>query len=276
MALADTTAAREPAARTGPYSPAQRALAMACGLVCHSVFAAAIACMIASLATGLVHGRGPFEGSIAVVANLLLALQFPLLHSWLLSERGSRWLVRLGPPSLGRDLATTSFAAVASVQLLVTFGLWSPSGHVWWRAEGPLLGVSLALYAGSWGLLLKAMWDAGLDLQSGFQGWGAVVRNRRPRWKPFPTRGLYRYTRQPIYLAFALTLWTGPVWTPDRLGLALGWTAYCLLGPRLKERRVLRREGDRYRLYQALVPYWLPRWRRGGLPDGVAPPPAAR
>jgi methanethiol S-methyltransferase len=52
--------------------------------------------------------------------------------------------------------------------------------------------------------------------------------------------------RQPIYVAFALTLWTVPVWTPDQLALALSLTAYCLLAPRLKERRFAARYGDRF------------------------------
>jgi protein-S-isoprenylcysteine O-methyltransferase Ste14 len=162
------------------------------------------------------------------------------------------------------------------VQLLVTFGLWAPSHVVWWRAEGMALVASLALYAGSWLLLLWAMIEAGLDLQSGFRGWGAVVRNRVPRWKPFPTHGLHRHTRQPVYVAFFLTLWTGPVWTPDRLLLALVWAAYCVLGPRWKEGRILRFEDDRYRRYQAQVPYWLPRLRAArSLAERAAVPSSA-
>lgn len=60
-------------------------------------------------------------------------------------------------------------------------------------------------------------------------------------------------------MAFALTLWTVPVWTPDQLALALSYTAYCLLAPRLKERRFAARYGDRFRRYQATVDYVLPR-----------------
>jgi methanethiol S-methyltransferase len=60
-------------------------------------------------------------------------------------------------------------------------------------------------------------------------------------------------------VAFALTLWTVPVWTPDQLALALTLTAYCLLAPRLKERRFAARYGDRFHRYRAAVPYVLPR-----------------
>lgn len=254
------------ATRERPYSSYQRAVALAYGIVCHALFGIAIATMIVSIFTGLSWGIGSFEGRAAWVANLLLVVQFPLLHSWLLSARGRAFLDRMAPLGLGRDLGTTSYATISSLQLLATFGLWSPSGIVWLHAEGAVLLVSTGLYAGSWLLLLKAMSDAGLDLQSGFRGWGAVVRNRRPRWKPFPTHGLYRFTRQPVYVAFFLTLWTAPLWTPDRLLLAAGWSLYCGIGPLFKERRCLRFEGERFHRYQSLVPYWLPSPRARSIP----------
>lgn len=49
-----------------------------------------------------------------------------------------------------------------------------------------------------------------------------------------PTHGLFRVIRQPIYVAFALTLWTVPVLTPDQSVLAVTFTAYCLLVPPTK------------------------------------------
>jgi methanethiol S-methyltransferase len=74
-----------------------------------------------------------------------------------------------------------------------------------------------------------------------------------------PTLGLFRLIRQPIYVAFALTLWTVPVWTPDQFVLATAFTAYCLLAPRLKERRFAARYGAQFETYRADVPYVLPR-----------------
>jgi protein-S-isoprenylcysteine O-methyltransferase Ste14 len=58
-----------------------------------------------------------------------------------------------------------------------------------------------------------------------------------------------------------LTLWTVPVWTPDQLALAVSLTAYCLLAPRLKERRFAARYGERFERYRAEVPYALPTLR---------------
>jgi len=52
--------------------------------------------------------------------------------------------------------------------------------------------------------------------------------------------GLFRVTRQPIYVSFALTLWTVPTWTPDQLVIAVVLTAYCLFAPLFKEARYRR------------------------------------
>ena len=114
-------------------------------------------------------------------------------------------------------------------------------------------------YAASWLILLKASFDAGAEVQSGALGWMSLVARIRPVFPDMPTRGLFRLIRQPIYVAFALTLWTVLVWTPDQLALAIGFTAYCLLAPRLKERRFAARYGARFDRYRAAVPYALPR-----------------
>ena len=77
-----------------------------------------------------------------------------------------------------------------------------------------------------------------------------------------PTTGLFRVIRHPIYVAFALSTWNVPVWTPDQLGLALGLTLYCLMAPRLKECRLGRGYGARFAAYKQRVPYAIPAlWR---------------
>jgi hypothetical protein len=156
-------------------------------------------------------------------------------------------------------LATTTYAIIASVQLLALFALWTPSGIVWWRAEGAAFWAVSTAYAASWLLLLKASFDAGAEVQSGALGWMSLLARIRPVFPDMPTQGLFRLIRQPIYVAFALTLWTVPVWTPDQLVLATCFTAYCLLAPRLKERRFAARYGARFDQYRAAVPYALPR-----------------
>ena len=122
-------------------------------------------------------------------------------------------------------------------------------------------------YAASWLILLKASFDAGAEVQSGALGWMSLVARIRPVFPDMPTRGLFRLIRQPIYVAFALTLWTVLVWTPDQLALAIGFTAYCLLAPRLKERRFAARYGALFDQYRRDVPYAVPRLRKKGQTD---------
>ena len=117
---------------------------------------------------------------------------------------------------------------------------------------------SLILYAASWLFLLLAMYDADISLQSGLKGWFAVVRNRKPAFDVFPQRRTFAICRQPIYLAFALILWTAPVWSLDRVLFAAAWTLYCVIGPLRKEARYLHFYGDRYRAYQQKVAYFIP------------------
>lgn len=222
-------------------------------------FAMAVAAMMFGLASGMTLGIGRVLPPWSLAANAALALQFVVPHSWLLSRRGTAALAGLAPRGIGGPLSTTTYVLVVSLQVTALFVLWTPSGIVWWRAQGPLRVVILAADVGAWLLLLKAIWDAGIEVQTGLLGWLSVLRGRRPVYPPMPEGGLFRRIRQPIYLAFALTTWATPVWTPDQLAVAVTLTAYCALGPLLKEARLRRRFGERFDAYRAATPYWVPR-----------------
>ncbi len=237
------------------------------GACCHGCFVAGVATMMIMMFFGMSRSFGVLHAPWSYLANALLLAQFPLLHSMLLSRRGRAVLGRLAPHGLGGRLATTTYALIASVQVWLLFALWSPSGTVWWRASGFLFGVLCCLYAVAWLLLLKSIIDAGFALQTGLLGWRAVARHRTPIYPPMPATGLFRLCRQPIYVAFALTLWTAPTITPDQLVVSLVLTAYCLVGPLFKEARFARQFGEPFARYQQNVPYWLP-WprRRAAVP----------
>jgi protein-S-isoprenylcysteine O-methyltransferase Ste14 len=247
------------AALRPPPGAGRIALALAMGAACHLTFAAGVLAMIVAMFFGMSQSLGSVPWPWAALANAALIVQFPLAHSALLTGPGGRFLARLIPGPHGATLATTTYALIASAQLLALFALWTPSGIVWWRAEGALFWVITAAYGASWLLLLKASFDAGAEVQSGALGWMSLMARIRPIFPDMPTLGLFRLIRQPIYVAFALTLWTPPVWTPDQFVLAVSYTAYCLLAPRLKERRFAARYGDRFARYRAAVPYALPR-----------------
>ena len=246
----------------------RKAVALTYGGLCHGLFVLAVAVMIYEMFFGLSRSWGALHGRWRWIANGVLLLQFPIVHSFLLARPGRRVLRALAPAGLGSDLATTSYVIVASIQILLLFGLWSPGGVIWWQAQDAMLAVMTMLYAAGWILLLKSMFDAGITLQTGSLGWWAVLRDKTPAFPPLPTGGLFRLCRQPIYLSFTITLWTVPTWTPDQFVLAVVLTAYCLIGPLFKEARFSRVFGSEFEAYRARYPYWLPfsrQWKGPGL-----------
>lgn len=240
------------------YTTAQRYTALIYGLVSFALFLSSVVVMMVSLYHGLSTGFVALSGVSAWAVNVLLLMQFALGHSWLLSEKGRRFMTKLAPLGLGKPLSTTIFAGLASIQLLLVFLLWSPSAVMWAAPEGWAMNLLTAAYIGSWLLLGKSMSDAGLEIQMGFLGWRSVWTNREPMYRPFTRGGLFKWVRQPIYLSFTLILWTAPVWTPDHLVLAVLWTVYCYVAPFIKEKRYQQWYGDAFARYQKRVPYWNP------------------
>ena len=246
-----------------PRGPKRIAVALGFGFLVHSVFVLAVLAMIVGMYFGMSRGLGSVPWPYAFVANTFLLLQFPFTHSVLLTERGSRWLSRLIPGQLGTErlgtiLSTTNYAVIASFQLLLLFAFWTPSGIVWWQAEGVSYYTLMCCYALSWLLLMKASFDAGAEVQSGALGWMSLLQNIKPVFPDMPTTGLFRVIRQPIYVAFTLTLWTVPTWTPDQLVLAITLSTYCLSAPLLKERRFQKQYGERFAAYKRRTPYAIP------------------
>ncbi len=239
------------------------AVAFAYGIICHVIFAASVLAMVVAMYFGMSESLGRLAYPWALVVNAVLLLQFPLAHSFLLSNRGRGLLAKLAPEPFARTLSTTTYAVIASVQLLLLFALWTPSGIIWWQAEGAALYALCAAYAAAWLLLGKASVDAGAEVQSGALGWMSLAQDIAPKFPPMPTRGLFRIIRQPIYLSFALTLWLVPVWTPDQLAVAVTLTAYCVAAPVLKERRFARIYGADFDAYQRSVPYMCPHFANG-------------
>ena len=228
------------------------------GITCHLTFAIAVIAMIYHMFYGMQKSFGNFEGTLAIVANGALIIQFPLVHSFLLSKRGQKLLNFLGPKNVARSLATTSFTIIASMQLLFLFMFWSPSKIVY-EMPYEFLGYILPiLYFISWILLIIATIDAGFEVQSGALGWVSVLANRKPIFPPLPKKGLYSMIRHPIYASFFLAVITVPSWTADQLVVSLILGAYCIFAPILKDRRLMKRYGDEYLKYKNITPYMIP------------------
>ena len=246
-------------------------IALLWGGICHILFAGAVLAMVIGMWFGMSRAQGTVPYPWSWIANCLLLLQFPLVHSLLLTGMAQRFLGRLAPGKTGATLSTTTFAIIASIQLLALFVWWTPSGIIFWQAGGWALWLIATLYTLSWLFLVKASWDAGAEVQSGVLGWMSLIRGVKPHYPPMPVTGTFQFIRHPIYLAFALTTWTVPTWTPDQLLLASVLTLYCALGPLAKEWRFQRRYGADWQRYKLNTPFWIPRLRKTkhGNPNGL-------
>jgi protein-S-isoprenylcysteine O-methyltransferase Ste14 len=228
------------------------------GITCHFLFAIAVIAMIFHMFYGMQKSFGNFEGPLAIISNGALIVQFPLMHSFLLSKRGQNLLNLLGPKNLANSLTTTSFTIIASLQLLCLFMFWSPS-KIMYEMPFEFLGFILpTLYFVSWILLIVATIDAGLEVQSGALGWVSVLTNRKPVFPPLPTKGLYSVIRHPIYASFFFAVITVPTWTADQLVVSVILGGYCIFAPILKDRRLMKRHGDEYLRYKNITPYMIP------------------
>ena len=73
------------------------AIAITYGLACHAAFALAVGTMMVAMYHGTSVGLGTLQGPWNWLANAILVLQFPLLHSFLLTPFGRALMVRLAP-----------------------------------------------------------------------------------------------------------------------------------------------------------------------------------
>ena len=233
-------------------------LAILYGLVCHGIFLMAGAVMFITILTGFQFSAGSLEGLSAVAINFLLLIQFPLGHSFFLSNSGMKALEIFAPKSYAKTLRTTVYATIASIQLIFLFSLWNFSGVFIWQIESPANIVMIILNLLSWALLSISSIQAGYKVQTGSLGWTSVYLGKKPVFPDMPTRGLFSIIRQPIYLSFSLVLWTSPVMSLDLFIVALSYSIYCYFGPMLKEKRFQRIYGKRFSEYQKTVPYYVP------------------
>ena len=240
----------------------KRFVALAFGVATHLLFLAAVTVMFVGLYSGMLQPGGHFSWG-RLVWDLALLLNFPVIHSLLLTKVGRKIMTIGGRSKTAGHLSTTTFVLFSSLQLLLVFLCWKSTNLVIWHAPPFARDVAALAFIGSWLMLGKSMWDSDLTLQTGLKGWLAVFRGNRPEYRGFSRSGLYRFCRQPIYLSFLLILLTGPYWTVDRLLIAAVWGSYCYLGALAKERRFARVFGDEFLSYQKEVPFFFPIPRLG-------------
>ncbi len=229
-------------------------------LVCHLSFLVSVFYMAYSLFAGLENGHGSLHGASGVVANLLLLLQFPIVHSVLLTNAGRKILLHFAPRDLNTSIATTLYVTFSSAQLIATFLLWSPSHILLFELSWPIYWISVFLFLISWPVLALSMIEAGPQVQFGWLGWWSNLKRIKPTYPSFAQSGLHRIVRHPIYSSFFCILLFSPIWNLDHLLIIIVWGSYCLVGPLKKERRYQQYYGEAYLQYKNQVPYFIPKF----------------
>jgi protein-S-isoprenylcysteine O-methyltransferase Ste14 len=156
------------------------------------------------------------------------------------------------------------WAAVGSALFLVAApgtvaGLvpWLLTG---WRSTGPplpLVALGALLVAGGAAVLLHAFWR--------FVSEGAGTPAPVAPTEELVVGGLYRYVRNPMYVAVGATI-VGQALLLGRTGLlayaALFWIVVAAFVHGYEEPTLSARYGERYDAYRRAVPAWLPRPKR--------------
>jgi methanethiol S-methyltransferase len=200
-----------------------------------------------------------------LLLNSLLCLLFFTQHS-IMVRRGFRlWLTR----TVRADFHGALYASVSGSCLLILVGLWQPVGTPLWIPSGSLRWAFVAVFlmagAGAWwGSRSLGEFDA-LGVKPALSVFGSRPSTAA---SSFTVRGPYRWIRHPLYFFSLAIIWSGPVFTADRLLHNVLWTIWIVIGAALEERDLVDCFGEAYRSYQQSVPMLLPNSLMPRLPDG--------
>lgn len=221
-----------------------RAFGIVFGLATQAVFALTVWKLFWFLRNG-----GATVGAHWAAVDLLLALQFSVLHSALLLPRVRARITAHFPSALYGTL----FCAATCAGLWLAIDFWQCSPRIVWQATGAgALAMRGAFYC-SWLALFYSLSLAGLGYQTGWTTWWYWLRRQRPPRRGLVQQGAYRWLRHPVYLSFLGLIWFTPQMTLDHALLTGVWTVYIGVGSVLKDRRLEFYLGDEYRRYASRV-----------------------
>jgi hypothetical protein len=184
------------------------------------------------------------------LVDSLLALQFAVVHSWLLLPSSRSWIGQWLSPALYGTL----FCAATCAGLWLVFLLWQTAPSSVWNLHGAAAAVTRAAFAASWLGLFYSLSLSGFGYQTGWTQWRYWLRGEPLPRRGVVQRGSFRWLRHPAYLSFLGLVWFTPHMTIDHALLTGTWTLYIFVGSVLKDRRLEFYLGDDYREYAARVP----------------------
>jgi len=196
----------------------------------------------------------PAFGSLLV--DTLLCLLFFIQHSFMVRRRFRVWLTR----TVRSDFHGALYASVSGGCLLLLTLLWQPVGVALWSPPAWIDGtmgiiILAALTVGWWGSRSLGEFDA-LGVKPALATFGGQQQADKT---PFIVRGPYRWVRHPLYLVSLVIIWSGAVFTVDRMLHNLLWTLWIVVGATLEEKDLVACFGESYRDYQRAVPMLVPK-----------------
>ena len=191
----------------------------------------------------------------AIAINIVLVGLFGVQHSVMARPGFKRWWTRIIPEPVERS----TFVLLTCVVFGIMFWQWRPIAGIIWEVEGlPGRVILWALFATGMGIVLLTTF-----LIDHFDLFGLrqvyLHATGKPYTQPrFQVSSFYKYVRHPLLLGFLIAMWSTPRMTVGHLVLALGFTAYILIGIRFEERDLARDHGEIYADYRRRVPMLLP------------------
>ena len=197
------------------------------------------------------HPSGPWTsaGWSAVGIDIALFTLFALHHS-VFARTGIKAQITA---RVSEPLERTTYVWLSSLLFVLTLWAWQPVPGVLWHVTG--VGAWLLRAGFAAGVMLTALAASALDpleLAGIRQAFGWPPRDDRA----LTSTGAYGFVRHPIYLGWALMVWSVPAMTGTRLVFAAVSTLYLVVAIPLEEREMRRTMGRSYNDYARIV-----KWR---------------
>ena len=239
-------------------SPALAKAVFVYGVGAYTVGVSGLVALILATLEILPFTGGPvsIDGTAGRIAfNLGLISLFGIQHAIMARPAFKRRWTQIIPAAAERS----TFVALAGILMGAIVGLWQPLPEVLWAAgDGAPRYALLSLCAFGWAYLLAATFAIDhFELFGLRQVWRGLKGNSTPS-PSFQARFMYRFDRHPIMTGVLIGLWSAPTLTVERLVLALGFTAYIIVGVTIEERDLRRLHGGAYQGYAKRVRTVIP------------------
>jgi protein-S-isoprenylcysteine O-methyltransferase Ste14 len=247
------------AALAAPSTLFSRVAILAYSVTCYALGVSGLVWLILATLDVVPFTGGPAALSstgAAITFNLVFVALFGFQHAIMARPAFKERWRRILPQAAER----ATFTLMAGLLMALAMWVWQPLPSTIWAFESPVLVMGLrGLCALGWAWLLAATFAIDhFELFGLKQAW-RNFRGVDQAKSPFVMRLMYRFDRHPIMTGALIGLWATPVMRLDHLVLALGMTAYVVIGVFIEERTLVALHGDNYREYRrkvgALVPF---------------------